>query len=217
LWWKQQDFFTEADSVNLPGHPHGSLLTDIETYAQWLHDYIRKRDYKDTFLIGHCLGGYIAACYALKYPEETKGMALSGLGHCPMKEPARLAELKEAVRGEGSAWSNRLRQHYEKVPTDERVHIIGQYRRQGPMVQLNDLLCCCNFDITSHLGKIPVPTLVISGKNDSLTPPKSTRLLVGQIPGARQEIIKGAHHHTYLEKPADYNRVLNNFIGKLSS
>ena len=98
IWWKQLEFFTDADSVTLPGHPDGTLLTNIEDYSRWLHDYIESRYYQDINLVGYCIGGAIAISYILTYPQKVRGLVLSSPGADPDSESAHMAELEEADR-----------------------------------------------------------------------------------------------------------------------
>ena len=63
----------EADAIDLPGHPAGTLCTSVEAYADWLHGYIKQKEYERVVLAGHSLGGGIALMHAYKYPQDLKG------------------------------------------------------------------------------------------------------------------------------------------------
>jgi 3-oxoadipate enol-lactonase len=60
---------------------------------------------------------------------------------------------------------------------------------------------------------INVPTLVVCGAEDKVTPPALSHELVELVPGARYEEIGGAGHLTNLEQPDDFNRIVDEFIG----
>ena len=70
-------------------------------------------------------------------------------------------------------------------------------------------------DSTPDLPSIACPTLVICGADDVLTPPAEAHLMAERIPGARLEIIPSAGHLSNLERPADFNRVLLDFLAGL--
>jgi pimeloyl-ACP methyl ester carboxylesterase len=72
-------------------------------------------------------------------------------------------------------------------------------------------------DSTPNLRSINVPTQLIVGENDEITPAGDARLLARAIPGARLEIIPGAGHLPNLEKPAAFNRVIELFLEGLRS
>ena len=68
------------------------------------------------------------------------------------------------------------------------------------------------FDRSAILGEIAVPTLVIGGEHDSLTPPAMKRELAGRIPGARLEILTGCGHMANMERPEAFNWVVLEFL-----
>ena len=67
-------------------------------------------------------------------------------------------------------------------------------------------------DATPTLGGIDVPTLVVVGAEDVLTPPSAARAMADAIPDARLETIDGAGHVSNLERPAAFNYVLGEFL-----
>src|SRR5688572_26812997 len=67
-------------------------------------------------------------------------------------------------------------------------------------------------DTTESLPKIRVPTLVIVGEKDALTPPADSRALAAAIPGARLVEIPGAGHFSNLQAPAAFNDALRGFL-----
>jgi pimeloyl-ACP methyl ester carboxylesterase len=69
-WALQTPHFPDSEAISLPGHPDGEPCNSIAEYAEWLHGYIRKKDYRDVVLAGHSLGASIALQYALKYGSD---------------------------------------------------------------------------------------------------------------------------------------------------
>lgn len=67
-------------------------------------------------------------------------------------------------------------------------------------------------DQRSRAERIDVPTLVIVGDQDLVTPAELSSELVDLIPAARMQVIAGAGHLTNLEKPADFNSTVDDFI-----
>jgi pimeloyl-ACP methyl ester carboxylesterase len=70
-------------------------------------------------------------------------------------------------------------------------------------------------DSTALLPAIAVPTLVIAGEEDELTPPADSQRIADAIPGAKLVIIPAAGHLSNLEQPAAFNAALNAFLGTL--
>jgi pimeloyl-ACP methyl ester carboxylesterase len=62
-----------------------------------------------------------------------------------------------------------------------------------------------------------LPTLVVVGEDDALTPPVAARAMAEAIPEARLAVIPGAGHFPPLERPAETTRVLREFLDTLPS
>jgi pimeloyl-ACP methyl ester carboxylesterase len=67
-------------------------------------------------------------------------------------------------------------------------------------------------DSTALLGSISVPTLVVVGAQDALTPPEEARRMADAIPGARIEVIDDAGHLSNLERWDAFNAALARFL-----
>jgi 3-oxoadipate enol-lactonase len=70
-------------------------------------------------------------------------------------------------------------------------------------------------DQTGRAREIGVPTLVLCGTKDKVTPPALSQELARLIPGAKLELIEGAGHIGNLEKPFEFNQILDRFIRNL--
>jgi 3-oxoadipate enol-lactonase len=68
-------------------------------------------------------------------------------------------------------------------------------------------------DQRDRAAAIDVPTLVICGEEDKVTPPSLSEELAAIIPEAKLETIPGAGHISNLERPAEFNRIVEEFIG----
>src|SRR5206468_5550565 len=67
-------------------------------------------------------------------------------------------------------------------------------------------------DSTSTLSTISVPTLIVVGEEDVLTPPKEARAMHAAIAGSRVEVLTHAGHLSSIERPASFNAVLKEFL-----
>jgi pimeloyl-ACP methyl ester carboxylesterase len=70
-------------------------------------------------------------------------------------------------------------------------------------------------DQTDILPLIKAPTLIIVGSEDSITPPSDAEAMHGKIEGSRLLIIEGAGHVSNIERPAEFNRALVDFLNGL--
>jgi pimeloyl-ACP methyl ester carboxylesterase len=72
-------------------------------------------------------------------------------------------------------------------------------------------------DSTDVLASIAVPTLVVVGAEDTVTPPSDARFLADRIASARLEVIEEAAHLSNLEQPNAFNALLREFLGGLDA
>ena len=71
-------------------------------------------------------------------------------------------------------------------------------------------------DQRDRAEQIRVPTLVLVGDQDLITPPDLSNELVDLIPDARMQVIAGAGHLSNLEKPGVFNRAVDDFLADLA-
>jgi pimeloyl-ACP methyl ester carboxylesterase len=102
----------------------------------------------------------------------------------------------------------------------ERPELVARVRemitsteRQGAVAALQGMAArIAQMDL---LPRILAPALIIVGSEDKLTPPQDAELMHREIRGARLEIISGAAHVSNIERPAEFNRALANFLQSL--
>ena len=70
----------------------------------------------------------------------------------------------------------------------------------------------CQADLRDLVGHIAVPTLVIAGGYDRLTPPAAAAWLAGHVPGARLAMIAGASHAPFLSHPQPFLAACREFL-----
>ncbi len=70
-------------------------------------------------------------------------------------------------------------------------------------------------DTTSVLDKIDIPTMIIVGEDDALTPPELAREINSRIKGSELVIISNAGHLSNLENVEEFNRAILNFLAKV--
>jgi pimeloyl-ACP methyl ester carboxylesterase len=212
LWHYQTKYFTGSEAINLPGHPEGKPCTSIDEYAQWLHQYAYRGERLQLVIAGHSLGGAIAMMYALSYPENVKALILIGTGARLRVRPDLLKKLEDSIDAPAQWLKKVVEPPYSRVAPYVKEKIIDGMAKVGAAVQLNDFRCCDKFDIMDKVSQIVVPTLVICGSEDDMTPVKYSQYLVNKITGAKLVIIEGATHYCLLEKQVEANRAIEAFL-----
>jgi 3-oxoadipate enol-lactonase len=80
-----------------------------------------------------------------------------------------------------------------------------------PETRLDAPRVLVGLDLTHELPKVRVPTLVIGGTADVLTPPFEARQMARLIPGARLELLQGAGHMLMLERTEEVDQLIADF------
>ena len=217
IWRYQTDYFPDSDAVNLPGHPHGQTLNSVEEYADWLRRYIKGRGYKDVVLAGHSLGGAIALMYALRSPEDLKGIIIIGSGARLRVHPGFLAPCEEAIKGNPQEWYQLVEEIYRLTQEDYKREVVEKQKAIGPAVMLNDFLCCDKFDLIDKVQEIKLPALIICGELDAMTPVKYSNYLGTKLANSTVVIIPQATHFALAEKPEMVNEAIEDFVKGISS
>jgi pimeloyl-ACP methyl ester carboxylesterase len=215
VWHYQTKHFPDADAIDLPGHPEGELRTSVDGYTDWLRGYIQDRGYSDVVLAGHSLGSAIALLYALKYPEDLKGLVLIGGGARLRVHPLYLDTLEQSLSNP-RIFEVFIKMSWELIDPDLTEILRTKALGNGPAVFLNDMLCCDKFDIMDRIKDIRLPTLALCGSDDTMTPPKYTKYLAGKIEGSGEVIIDGGTHMVFAEKPDVVNQAMEDFLNALS-
>jgi pimeloyl-ACP methyl ester carboxylesterase len=201
-------------ALDLPGHgktpaPSYELISD---YASWLADVISCGPVRPVVL-GHSMGGAIAMTLAVNHPGLVRGLVLSSTGsRLPVSEklmrefqddfPAAVEHMIHLAYAPGTA----------RFLLDQGKH---QLLQVPPKVILGDFIACDRFDLSKRLHEIKVPTLLICGSRDRMTPLEYTLALSKAIPGAKLEIIEGAGHIINLEAPSAFNQAIKDFMAGL--
>ena len=116
-FYYQLRHFRNSKAIELPGHPTGKACTTIDGYLEWVRGFNAARRYKDVVLCGHYMGGAIALLYALRYPEELRGIILIGTGARLRVHPDYLHRAEET--GEGNLqWLEGQKEYYGGLEAD---------------------------------------------------------------------------------------------------
>lgn len=210
-FYYQLRHFRNSKALDLPGHPDHQPCNSIDGYVEWVRGFNTARRYKDVVLCGHSMGGAIAMQYALQYPDQVKGLILIGTGARLRVHPDYLNLCQEP--GENNAdWLEGQKRYFQSVEQDIYQVLLRRCEEIGPQVELNDLLSCDRFDIMDQVKDIDLPTRVICGSADVMTPVKYSRYLGEHIKGADVDVVPDARHFVQLEKYHQVNSSIEEFM-----
>lgn len=175
-------------------------------------------------LLGHSLGGLMAAALCRRHPDRVARLILSapaaGYGTLPPAErEARIApRLNDmAALGPAGLADKRGRNLLAPQATAAAIeHVRAVMRALRPEGYAQACRFLAGGDIFADLPAIRTPTLVLGGDEDAITPEDGCRRIAQAIPGARYETLSGVGHASYIENPPQFDAALLRFIGAAS-
>lgn len=198
--------------IELPGHgeSEGEGEEEIGKYAEHVYHFLKALNLSKAFLVGHSMGGAIVQVIALRHPEMIKGLVLVGTG-------VRLKVIPTVLNGINENFEEAVKQinqfaYSPKASTDLIEKGVNEMLRAQPKVVYGDFLACDRFDVMNEVEKIDLPTLILCGDEDQLTPVKYSRFLQSRIKGSKLEILPNAGHMVMMESALTFNEAIRTFI-----
>ena len=173
-------------------------------------------------VVGGCsMGGYAALAFVRRHPQRLAGLVLQDTRAGADSEEARAgrAALAAKVLGEGAsaAEATFLPKLLGETTKREQPALVAQLRERilatSPRAIADALHgLAARADSRPTLAEVRVPTLVLVGAEDVLTPPAESEAMAAAIPGARLEVVPHAGHLANLERPHAVNAALAAFL-----
>jgi 3-oxoadipate enol-lactonase len=196
----------------------------MDRYADDVAGVLDTLQIERAVMVGLSMGGYVAFAIWRRHKHRVRALVLADTRATADTEEIaeRRRELIELARTQGStAVANaQIAGLVGKTTRDKRPDIydamhrmIAQQPVDGVIGGLEAMLA--RPDSTPTCATIDVPTLVIVGDEDAITPPKEAKKLAESIRGAHVEVLKGAGHLSNVERPAAFNTVVSEFLASL--
>ena len=193
----------------------------IDRYADDVIAVLDLLDIETTTVVGLSMGGYIAFALWRRAPHRVNALVLADTraGVDTPDTRQRRHELIALAHSEGPAAvverqlvgllgkSTRERQ----PDVEESVRAIGQSATVDGIVGALEAMLGRQ-DSVPTLPTINVPTLIVVGDEDVITPPKEARAMHAAIQGSRLEVLAGAGHLSSLEQAAAFNALMREFV-----
>lgn len=204
--------------------PRTPAQPDVRYYAEEVRSLLDRLELERVVLGGLSMGGYVAFECLRLFPERVAALVLADTRPDPDTEEAkenrrRLARrvAEEGVGVLAETQPERLlspRTLREKPEVVERVKgMILESTPGGVVAALGAMRD--RPDSTPLLEKIRVPTLVIGGEDDGISPPEVTARMAKRIPEARHVVLPEAGHLSSLEAPEGFNAALRELLENL--
>jgi 3-oxoadipate enol-lactonase len=204
-----------GDSETQPGP------TTMAQCARDLRALLQQLTTGPVVLIGHSMGGYVALAFARQFPELLRGLVLvstkagqdtaeAAAGRRVMAEKVKVKGVQVVVEAMAPKMLAAGNQDAQMV-----AQVLGFMAPSRPAGVIGALLGMAERpDATALLAQIAVPTLVITGADDTLIPPAESETLAQAIRGAQLKVIPHAGHLVAFEQPDEFNHVLKDWLNR---
>jgi pimeloyl-ACP methyl ester carboxylesterase len=234
VWAKQFESFPAAGfrAVAFDSRGHGESVAgetghSIDNLADDLRSVLEGLDLHDVVLVGHSMGGMAVQAFAIRHPdvlhERVRGLVLqSTASHNLVSDARRVREALERLARFGPDLSAFMRPRNLGFLL-ARIGF-GDDPHPSHVEATREMLAACSrdttraagtallsLDLTAGLPSIDIPTLVLVGTADALTPPRDSRRIADLVPGARLVELSGAGHMLMYERTDEVDTLIMEF------
>lgn len=217
-WRHQLDGLREicnVIAVELPGHGMSDKPgeTSVDSYSRCVEGLVQKLNLPRVMIVGCSLGSAITQTIALNPKPWLKAIGLVGAGARLRVMPQLLQELLDSPQKALENLSAYCLS--ESAPETLKLMIRQKFVVADPILVHGDLSACDKFDVTKEISGIKVPTLIVVGADDRLTPLKYSKFLNDSISGSEMCAVENAGHLVMIEQPQEFNNAIETFLKKL--
>jgi pimeloyl-ACP methyl ester carboxylesterase len=191
------------------------LHTSVTGLAKHVTQFIDHKGFEKVNLLGNSLGGHVALVYVLKHPEKVKSLILtgsSGLFENAMGDSYPKRGDYEYIKNKTA-----LTFYDPAMATPELVDEVFEITKNR--LKVIKIIALAKSAIRNNLGEelnqINVPTCLIWGKNDTVTPPFVAEEFKKLIPHSELHFIDKCGHAPMMEVPHEFNEILSAFLTAL--
>jgi len=213
IWHRQKEYLHASMQVvliDLPGHGRstGDGCSSVEEYGDAVYHSLK--DQAPYSIAGHSLGGAIAMYLALSHPDIVSGIILIGTG-------AKLRVLPSILDGivrekERTIEEINTLSFSRATSAATRAEVFGMMMGCPKEVTVKDFAACDRYDMMNSVGSIGLPTLILCGEDDAMTPARYSRFLKENIAHSKLVLIRDAGHMVMVEKPDEVNAAIEIFV-----
>lgn len=209
-------------SPDLRGHGESEVApATIEEMARDVEALMTALEVPNATVIGLSMGGYVTLAFCRLFPLRVRGLVLADTRASADTEEGKKNRiqqkeraLSEGMKGIADDLLAKLFAQATPAVSPEVVQRVRQMMLQTkPEGAASALEAMAERDDqTTFLSSILSPTLIICGRQDSITPVKDSELMQREIRGSKLVVIENAGHLSNLEQPEQFNRAVLEFL-----
>ena len=211
------DTFSDRYRVIIPLLPIYTLPiinTNVKNLAKYLEDFMKFKKLDQVTLLGNSLGGHVALYYMTKHPEKIKNLVLtgsSGLYENTMGSSFPRREDKVFIKNKvAETFYDPI--HATDDLVDECYNIVND---RGQLIRILAIAkSAIRHNMAKQIPKMDLPTLLIWGKNDTITPPEVAEEFHNLFPNSQLHWIDKCGHAAMMERPEEFNAILSPWLKK---
>jgi len=220
LWLDYHNTLAQNFHVFAPDTPGFGLterpdwMRDMSDYILFFRDLLDELELDRPMLVGHSLGGWMAAEVAVWYPERVKKLVLSNAVGIRVKGTPIADLFAMNVQELIAASFDNPMAALPLMPAEFNTeYLLLQYSQ---LTTLASLAWNPNYDpkLERRLASVKCPTLVIWGQNDRLIPPAYGEAYHRLIANSELVILEGTSHMPMFEKHEEWSRIICQFLSK---
>ena len=220
VWKPQLDYFRQsrrALAFDYPGYGESEAAPDAtrDDFASAMLAAMDALGIDHAHICGLSLGGVVAIAVHSAAPDRCASLILA--------DSFAVHPQGQAIYERGVAASADMRGLAEArigallVSEEPRAAAIETMVRIDPEAYRTGARAVWLADQRERAAAIRVPALVICGDEDAITPPALSEELASLIPSSKLQILKGASHLANLDKPAEFNRLIDDFLSAIEA
>lgn len=226
-WKPQVDFLKNTNRViayDIRGFGKSTADNETTSMSLFADDLIKFMDalqINKAIVCGLSMGGYILMNASIRYPNRFKAIILSDtqcIADSPKAKEKRYKSIEQIeANGINSFASDNVENIFSKESFDNKPGLVEKMKNvilsTSPQTIVGTLKALTKrHEMCPWLGKITVPSLILCGREDTVTPFIQSEFLFNKIPNSILLGIEKAGHLSNLEQPEEFNGHLKNFI-----
>lgn len=217
-WSEVINYFSKNNRVIIPMLPIYEMPArnaSVDGLVEYVEKFVEMMNLNDMCILGNSLGGHVGLVYTLKNPSKVRSLVLTGSSG--LFENSMGGSYPK--RGNYDFIKQRVEYTFYDPKTatkdlvDEVYEITGSISKCLNIVQIAK--SAQRHNMAKEIQKIEVPTLLVWGLNDTITPPLVAHEFDRLIPNTELRFIDKCGHAPMMEHPTIFNRYVTEFLEKI--